>query len=145
MLVLFDSGIHGEDIDSVVETYNHLSEGWFSHASPTMFNSGTPQNQLSSCFLLTMKDDSIEGIYDTLKTCAMISKTAGGIGALERISMHSRVSLCLEVGCVQCVGVHFPMDDRRFKARSTHSLHSIAVTLTPRLDVSVIHMGKERS
>ena len=57
-----------------------MSEGWFTHASPTLFNSGTPRNQMSSCFLLTMKDDSIEGIYDTLKECAVISKSAGGIG-----------------------------------------------------------------
>merc|ERR1719345_420926 len=73
-------GIHGEDIEGALETYDQMSEGWFTHASPTLFNSGTPNNQLSSCFLLTMKDDSIEGIYETLKTCAMISKTAGGIG-----------------------------------------------------------------
>ncbi|KAF9992956.1 Ribonucleoside-diphosphate reductase large subunit [Entomortierella chlamydospora] len=73
-------GIHGEDIDSAIETYNLMSEKYFTHASPTMFNAGTPRPQMSSCFLLTMKEDSIEGIYDTLKTCAMISKTAGGIG-----------------------------------------------------------------
>lgn len=73
-------GIHGEDIDAAIETYDFMSQGWFTHASPTLFNSGTPKNQLSSCFLLTMKEDSIEGIYETLKTCAMISKTAGGIG-----------------------------------------------------------------
>lgn len=73
-------GIHGDDVDAAIETYDMLSQGYFSHASPTMFNAGTPRDQLSSCFLLQMKDDSIEGIYDTLKTCAMISKTAGGIG-----------------------------------------------------------------
>jgi ribonucleoside-diphosphate reductase subunit M1 len=73
-------GMHGNDIDSVIETYNYMSQGYFSHASPTLFNSGTPKPQMSSCFLLTMKEDSIEGIYETLKTCAMISKTAGGIG-----------------------------------------------------------------
>jgi ribonucleoside-diphosphate reductase subunit M1 len=73
-------GMHGEDIEGALETYDHLSEGWFTHASPTLFNSGTPNNQMSSCFLLTMKDDSIEGIYESLKNCAMISKTAGGIG-----------------------------------------------------------------
>ncbi|RKP08053.1 ribonucleotide reductase [Thamnocephalis sphaerospora] len=73
-------GIHGEDIDAVIETYNLMSERFFTHASPTLFNAGTPRPQLSSCFLLTMSDDSIEGIYDTLKQCAMISKTAGGIG-----------------------------------------------------------------
>lgn len=73
-------GIHGEDIDAAIETYNLLSEKWFTHASPTLFNAGTTRPQLSSCFLLTMKDDSIEGIYDTLKECALISKSAGGIG-----------------------------------------------------------------
>ncbi|CAO3587383.1 unnamed protein product [Absidia cylindrospora] len=73
-------GIHGEDIDSAIETYNLMSEKFFTHASPTLFNAGTPRPQMSSCFLLTMKEDSIEGIYETLKVCAQISKTAGGIG-----------------------------------------------------------------
>uniref|UniRef100_A0A0N4ZKF9 Ribonucleoside-diphosphate reductase n=1 Tax=Parastrongyloides trichosuri TaxID=131310 RepID=A0A0N4ZKF9_PARTI len=73
-------GIHGEDIDSVIETYNFMSQKWFTHASPTLFNAGTTRPQLSSCFLLTMAGDSIEGIYDTLKQCALISKSAGGIG-----------------------------------------------------------------
>ncbi|GJE97127.1 ribonucleoside-diphosphate reductase alpha subunit [Phanerochaete sordida] len=73
-------GIHGADIDRAIETYNLMSERFFTHASPTLFNAGTPNPQLSSCFLVCMKDDSIEGIYDTLKSCAMISKTAGGIG-----------------------------------------------------------------
>ncbi|KAI0648155.1 ribonucleotide reductase alpha subunit [Trametes meyenii] len=73
-------GIHGSDIDRALETYNLMSERYFTHASPTLFNAGTPNPQLSSCFLVSMKDDSIEGIYSTLKDCAMISKTAGGIG-----------------------------------------------------------------
>lgn len=73
-------GIHGGNIDRVIETYNLMSERYFTHASPTLFNAGTPHPQLSSCFLVSMKEDSIEGIYDTLKTCANISKTAGGIG-----------------------------------------------------------------
>lgn len=73
-------GIHGEDIDAVINTYNLLSEKYFTHASPTMFSAATPRPQLSSCFLVAMKDDSIEGIYDTLKQCALISKSAGGIG-----------------------------------------------------------------
>jgi ribonucleoside-diphosphate reductase alpha chain len=73
-------GIHGADIPAVIETYNLLSEKWFTHATPTLFNAGTPKPQLSSCFLLTMKDDSIDGIYDTLKQCAKISQSAGGIG-----------------------------------------------------------------
>ena len=67
-------GIHGDNIPAVLETYNFMSEKWFIHASPTLFNSGTPHDQLSSCFLVAMKDDSIDGIYDTLKHCASISK-----------------------------------------------------------------------
>lgn len=78
-------GIHGEDITAAIETYNLLSEKWFTHATPTLFNAGTPKPQLSSCFLLTMKEDSIDGIYDTLKNCAKISQSAGGIG----LSIHN--------------------------------------------------------
>lgn len=73
-------GIHKNDIESVIETYNHMSERWFTHATPTLFNAGTPKPQMSSCFLLAMKDDSIDGIYDTLKQTARISQSAGGIG-----------------------------------------------------------------
>jgi ribonucleoside-diphosphate reductase alpha chain len=73
-------GIHKEDIDSVIATYNLMSERWFTHATPTLFNAGTPKPQMSSCFLLTMKEDSIDGIYDTLKQTAKISQSAGGIG-----------------------------------------------------------------
>uniref|UniRef100_A0A672L3T6 Ribonucleoside-diphosphate reductase n=1 Tax=Sinocyclocheilus grahami TaxID=75366 RepID=A0A672L3T6_SINGR len=80
MLMRVSVGIHKEDIAAAIETYNLLSEKWFTHASPTLFNAGTNRPQLSSCFLLAMKDDSIEGIYDTLKQCALISKSAGGIG-----------------------------------------------------------------
>jgi ribonucleoside-diphosphate reductase subunit M1 len=80
MLMRVSVGIHGEDIEAAIETYNLLSEKWFTHASPTLFNAATRRPQLSSCFLLTMTDDSIDGIYDTLKQCALISKSAGGIG-----------------------------------------------------------------
>merc|ERR1719509_556069 len=80
MLMRVAVGIHGEDIDGAIETYNLLSQKYFTHASPTLFNAATPKPQLSSCFLLTMASDSIEGIYDTLKQCALISKCAGGIG-----------------------------------------------------------------
>merc|ERR1711991_162192 len=80
MLMRVAVGIHKEDIDSAIKTYNLMSEGWFTHATPTLFNAGTPKPQMSSCFLLTMKEDSIQGIYDTLKLCASISKFAGGIG-----------------------------------------------------------------
>jgi ribonucleoside-diphosphate reductase alpha chain len=73
-------GIHKSDIQSAIATYNMMSEGWFTHATPTLFNAGTPKPQMSSCFLLTMKEDSIAGIYDTLKSCAKISQSAGGIG-----------------------------------------------------------------
>ena len=85
MLMRVAVGIHGEDIDAAIETYNLMSEKFFTHASPTLFNAGTPRPQLSSCFLLTVKDDSIDGIYETLKTCAVISKSAGGIG----LNIHS--------------------------------------------------------
>jgi len=80
MIMRVAIGIHGEDIESAVLTYNLMSEKWFTHATPTLFNAGTPKPQLSSCFLLTMKEDSIDGIYDTLKQCAKISQSAGGIG-----------------------------------------------------------------
>jgi len=80
MLMRVAVGIHGEDIDAAIETYDMLSQKCFTHASPTLFNAATPRPQLSSCFLLTMSSDSIEGIYDTLKQCALISKSAGGIG-----------------------------------------------------------------
>jgi len=78
-------GIHKSDINSVIKTYNLMSERWFTHATPTLFNAGTPKPQMSSCFLLTMKDDSIDGIYDTLKQTAKISQSAGGIG----LSIHN--------------------------------------------------------
>jgi ribonucleoside-diphosphate reductase alpha chain len=80
MLMRVAVGLHQEDIDAAIETYHLMSEKWFTHATPTLFNAGTPKPQLSSCFLLTMKEDSIEGIYDTLKQCAQISQAAGGIG-----------------------------------------------------------------
>ena len=80
MLMRVAVGIHKDDMDSAIETYNMMSEGWFTHATPTLFNAGTPKPQMSSCFLLTMKEDSISGIYDTLKQCAKISQNAGGIG-----------------------------------------------------------------
>ncbi|MCJ8163863.1 ribonucleoside-diphosphate reductase subunit alpha [Pontibacter sp. E15-1] len=85
MLMRVAVGIHKDDIESAIETYNLMSEKWFTHATPTLFNAGTPKPQLSSCFLLTMKDDSIPGIYDTLKQCAQISQSAGGIG----LSIHN--------------------------------------------------------
>jgi len=80
LLMRVSIGIHKEDIEKAVDTYHMLSERWMTHASPTLFNAGTPRPQLSSCFLICMKEDSIEGIYDTLKECACISKSAGGIG-----------------------------------------------------------------
>jgi ribonucleoside-diphosphate reductase alpha subunit len=73
-------GIHGKDIPSVLDTYDKMSQGFFIHATPTLFNSGTPRPQMSSCFLIANKDDSIDGIYGTLTECAQISKWAGGIG-----------------------------------------------------------------
>ncbi|RAV29697.1 ribonucleoside-diphosphate reductase subunit alpha [Sinomicrobium soli] len=85
MLMRVAVGIHLDDMDSVVETYELMSKRYFTHATPTLFNSGTPKPQMSSCFLLAMKDDSIDGIYDTLKQTAKISQSAGGIG----LSIHN--------------------------------------------------------
>jgi ribonucleotide reductase alpha subunit len=73
-------GIHNDDWESVIETYNYMSQKYFTHATPTLFNAGTPKPQLSSCYLMAMEDDSIDGIFNTLKDCALISKWAGGIG-----------------------------------------------------------------
>lgn len=85
MLMRVSLGIHKEDIESAIDTYNLMSEKWFTHATPTLFNAGTPKPQMSSCFLLSMQDDSINGIYDTLKQTAKISQSAGGIG----LSIHN--------------------------------------------------------
>ncbi len=85
LLMRASIGIHGEDIDAAIETYNLMSEKWFIHATPTLFNAATPKPQLSSCFLLTMTDDSISGIFETLSRCAKISQSAGGIG----LSIHN--------------------------------------------------------
>ena len=85
MIMRVAVGIHKDDILSAINTYNMISEKWFTHATPTLFNAGTPKPQMSSCFLLTMQDDSIEGIYSTLMQTALISKSAGGIG----LSVHN--------------------------------------------------------
>ena len=85
MLMRAALGIHGEDIDAAIETYELMSEKWFIHATPTLFNAGTPKPQLSSCFLLSMTEDSISGIFETLTRCAKISQSAGGIG----LSIHN--------------------------------------------------------
>ncbi|MEM7173721.1 MAG: ribonucleoside-diphosphate reductase subunit alpha [Bacteroidota bacterium] len=85
MLMRVAIGIHKNDIEAAIQTYHLMSEKWFTHATPTLFNAGTPKPQLSSCFLLTMQEDSIEGIYNTLKQCAKISQSAGGIG----LSIHN--------------------------------------------------------
>ncbi len=85
MLMRVSVGIHGADIKAAIETYHLMSQKLFTHASPTLFNAGTPRPQMSSCFLVTMKDDSIHGIYDTLKDTALISQSAGGVG----LSVHT--------------------------------------------------------
>ena len=85
MLMRVSIGIHLDDLDAAIETYTLMSKKYFTHATPTLFNSGTPKPQLSSCFLLTMQDDSIDGIYNTLKQTAKISQSAGGIG----LSIHN--------------------------------------------------------
>jgi ribonucleoside-diphosphate reductase subunit M1 len=80
MIMRVALGIHGDDLSSAFKTYDLMSSKYFTHATPTLFNAGTPRPQLSSCYLVQMKEDSIEGIYDTLMTCARISKSAGGVG-----------------------------------------------------------------
>ncbi len=85
MLMRVSVGIHLDDLDAAIETYHLMSKRYFTHATPTLFNSATPKPQMSSCFLLAMKDDSIDGIYDTLKQTAKISQSAGGIG----LSIHN--------------------------------------------------------
>jgi ribonucleoside-diphosphate reductase alpha chain len=85
MLMRVSVGIHLDDLEAVTDTYELMSKKYFTHATPTLFNSGTPKPQMSSCFLLTMQDDSIDGIYDTLKQTARISQSAGGIG----LSIHN--------------------------------------------------------
>jgi ribonucleoside-diphosphate reductase alpha chain len=85
MIMRVAVGIHKQDIESAIRTYHLMSERWFTHATPTLFNAGTPKPQMSSCFLLQVRDDSIDGIYDTLKQCARISQSAGGIG----LSIHN--------------------------------------------------------
>jgi len=85
MLMRVSVGIHLDDLEAVIDTYELMSKKYFTHATPTLFNSGTPKPQMSSCFLLTMQDDSIDGIYDTLKQTAKISQSAGGIG----LSIHN--------------------------------------------------------
>lgn len=85
MIMRVAVGIHKNDIEAAIRTYHLMSERWFTHATPTLFNAGTPKPQMSSCFLLQVKEDSIDGIYDTLKQCAKISQSAGGIG----LSIHN--------------------------------------------------------
>ncbi|MGB0509266.1 MAG: ribonucleotide reductase N-terminal alpha domain-containing protein, partial [Schleiferiaceae bacterium] len=85
MLMRVSIGIHKEDLEGALETYELMSKKYMTHATPTLFNAGTPKPQMSSCFLLTMKEDSIDGIYDTLKQTAKISQSAGGIG----LSIHN--------------------------------------------------------
>jgi len=85
MILRVAVGIHKHDVESAIKTYHMMSQGWFTHATPTLFNAGTPKPQMSSCFLLQAKEDSISGIYDTLKQCAQISQSAGGIG----LSIHN--------------------------------------------------------
>ncbi|WP_338793721.1 ribonucleoside-diphosphate reductase subunit alpha [Bernardetia sp. MNP-M8] len=85
MIMRVSVGIHGADIDAAIKTYHLMAERWFTHATPTLFNAGTPKPQMSSCFLLEIQGDSVDGIYDTLKQCAKISQSAGGIG----VSVHN--------------------------------------------------------
>ncbi|KAL5802275.1 hypothetical protein ACOSQ4_030580 [Xanthoceras sorbifolium] len=91
MLMRVTVGIHKDDIDSALKTYHMMSQIWFTHASPALFNAGTARAQLSTCLLVCMEDDRIEGIYDSLKECAVIRKSAGGIG----VSVHTFVQLAV--------------------------------------------------
>ena len=94
MLLRVACGIHSGDVKAAIETYDLMSRRYFTHATPTLFNAGTPQPQMSSCFLLVMKNDSIDSIYDTLKQCALISKSAGGIGvAVSNTTRHDPTML----------------------------------------------------
>ncbi|MEQ8325046.1 MAG: ribonucleoside-diphosphate reductase subunit alpha [Vicingaceae bacterium] len=89
MLMRVCLGIHKDEIENAIESYHLMSEKWFTHATPTLFNAGTPKPQMSSCFLLTMQEDSIDGIYNTLKQCAKISQSAGGIGlSISNVRAH---------------------------------------------------------
>ncbi len=106
MLMRVSVGIHLNDLESVIETYDLMSKKFFTHATPTLFNSGTPKPQMSSCFLLTMKDDSIDGIYDTLKQTAKISQSAGGVG----LAIHN----------VRATGSYIGGTNRNFKRNCSH-------------------------
>ena len=101
--------IHGDNMERVCETYNLMSQKYFTHATPTLFNAGTPRQQLSSCYLISMQDDSIEGIFDTLKDCAKISKWAGGIGMhihnIRATGSHIRGTNGISNGIVPMLGV----------------------------------------
>lgn len=110
-------GIRGADIDRVIDTYNLMSKRHFTHTSPTLFNAGTPHPQLSICFPVCMKEDSIGEICDTLKNCAMIGKTAGGTGLnIHRIRATGYVNSTSSTGALifqcHCTVLHRPMDTR---------------------------------
>ena len=93
-------GIHGDNMLAVKETYDLMSQKYFTHATPTLFNAGTPRPQLSSCYLIAMEEDSIDGIYNTLKDCAKISKWAGGIG----MHIHNiRINVLARVLCIMFI------------------------------------------
>ena len=106
MLMRVAVGIHHANIEKALHTYDLMSQGYFTHATPTLFNSGTPMPQMSSCFLLTMQDDSLDGIYDTLKQCALISKSAGGIGLsihhVRSKGSYTRAPTVRPTGLFQC-------------------------------------------
>ena len=100
-------GIHGNDLESAKQTYDLMSQKYFTHATPTLFNSGTPRPQMSSCYLLAMEKDSIEGIYNTLKDCALISKWAGGIG-LHMSNVRASGSHIRGTNGTSSSPIHFP-------------------------------------
>src|SRR6056300_295180 len=126
-------GIHGSDIERVIETYDAMSKGLFIHATPTLFNAGTHRPQMSSCFLVSNKEDSIDGIYDTVKECARISKWAGGIGMhihdIRANKSHIRGTNCTSDGIIPMLRVYNAT--ARYVNQAGRRKGSIAVYLEP--------------
>ena len=133
MFMRVSIGIHGDNVEKVLETYDYMSRGMFIHATPTLFNSGTPRPQLSSCFLVANKEDSIDGIYDTVKECAQISKWAGGIGLhcsdIMANKSHIRGTNCTSDGIIPMLRVYNAT--ARYVNQAGRRKGSIAVYLEP--------------
>jgi ribonucleoside-diphosphate reductase subunit M1 len=152
MIMRVACGIHGKgasgpgNLELVLETYELMSQKWFTHASPTLFNACSPMPQLSSCFLLSMVDDSIEGIYETLKRCALISKTAGGIGLALHVRHRNRPQPASPRQMLACLlrsararqllrsglGVHVSVSTAVFRRTSARVAHTSLAPTAPR-------------